>query len=103
MPWWKRMIKRIASSIGASVFAATLLPVPNMQLQKCIARFDGSIMEVRCDSSQVCPPGYHLDSYLERFSGGGDLSELFGYGDVKNTCALGMPVHQPSQVMEVLP
>jgi hypothetical protein len=102
-PWWKRMLKRLARAVGASAFSALLMPVPNMQLQTCLARFDGAVMEVRCDSSRVCPPGYHLDTHLNRFDGGADLSTLFGYGDVKNTCLLGAVVHQPNQVMEVLP
>jgi hypothetical protein len=103
LPWWKRVVNRVLYYVGASLFSALLMPVPNMQLQTCLARFDGSVMEVRCDSSRVCPPGYHLDTHLNRFDGGADLSALFGYGDVKNTCLLGAVVHQPNQVMEVLP
>ena len=50
-----------------------------------------------------CPKGYHLDSYLKRFKGGSDLSTIFGYGDVINTCKVGDPANQEGKTMDILP
>lgn len=105
LPWWKRALNRILHYIGASVFLAT--PIPNMQLQKCTIRVEGQVMTIRCDSSQVCPAGWHLDTwwaYVPR-EDGELIQTMFGYGPaVKNSCKQGAGgVIFPAKDTQVLP
>ena len=103
LPWWKRALNRILYYIGVSLYIVT--PIPNMQLQKCMMRVESQVMTIRCDSSRVCPEGYHLDTwwaYVPR-QDGELIQTMFGYGPaVKNSCQKGSgPV--PAKDIQVLP
>jgi len=109
VPWWKRVLRRIARTLSASLFSvAVAAPIPNMQAQKCMMRIDGSVIEVRCDTFPVCPPGWHLDIWWAYAPRESDvlIPALFGYGDsklVRDTCQPGTSGHMPARSVEVVP
>lgn len=69
--------------------AAIAAPVPNLSAQACTVRSHGESLTVTCDSSTVCPPGWHLFTRLLDPAAAGSIEVIFGYGspqEVENTC-----------------
>lgn len=65
-------------------------PIPQMQLQHCQISRQGSLAQITCDSRDVCPPGFVLETTWDGDwpDRGDQLMKVMGYGpDVENTCA----------------
>ena len=66
------------------------VPEPDLSKQDCTVRTAGpEVLEIRCDSSRVCPPGWHLRTVMVHPLTGPTLQEILGYGDaneVVNSC-----------------
>lgn len=65
-------------------------PIPQMQLQHCQISRQGSLAQITCDSRDVCPPGFVLETTWDGDwpDRGDQLMKVMGYGpDAENTCA----------------
>lgn len=64
-------------------------PTPNLSLQKCTVEMAGDTLTIVCDSSKVCPPGWHLHTQLRDGLNNRTVGLLIGYGDkgeATNSC-----------------
>lgn len=66
-------------------------PKPDLSAQTCEVRAHGQSLTVTCDSSAVCPQGYHLFTRILDPAAAGSIDVMFGYGndqERENTCML---------------
>ena len=66
-------------------------PIPDLTLQECRTSTTRDTLTIVCDSTHVCPHGWHLHTILVKGLTNENLGELLGYGDaneVLNSCRL---------------
>jgi hypothetical protein len=88
-PWYARLWRWLHELVPVCLVLGALAPLPNMQAQTCGVRIAGNSTMLICDSSRVCPSGYHLFTQLKENPPPSRWGELFGFGDqalVENTC-----------------
>jgi len=79
----------LVSPVFAQQYVPLPPPAPRIDRQNCVTRTHGNILTIRCDSSRVCPPGWHLHTDMVEPLTGRTISQLLGYGDpseVTNSC-----------------
>lgn len=72
-------------------YAEDATPKPDLSAQTCEVRAHGQSLTVTCESSAVCPPGYHLFTRILDPAAAGSIDVMFGYGndqERENTCML---------------
>ena len=94
--WWLTLlVAMFAASLVVARYAHAYqgsgfdTPSPNLSLQKCTVEMSGDLLTIVCDSSKVCPPGWHLHTQLRDGLNNRTVGLLIGYGDkseATNSC-----------------
>lgn len=66
-----------------------IIPEPDLSLQRCWVAARGDVMTIRCDSSNVCPHGWHLHTDFLNPLTAQNIQNVLGYGDARevvNSC-----------------